>query len=120
MSIVLNLLNEFVLGGTDYGIDPRTKTRLVPAVKHPKTGRLYIGGRGEDHRDILDKYNLLADKDIGSGREKSGAWSPAIHTGYYDHVTKQYFTHKEAGFHATDLMTGPQRFRKYGSESCGG
>jgi len=115
------LKKEFILGGADYArtdttdIPPHVKARLVPAIKHPQTGKIYLGKRGDDHSEVMERHGFVD----SNRRLKVQGWDSTIHTGYYDHVGKRFYTHHEAGFHASDLMSGPQRFRKYGSESHG-
>jgi hypothetical protein len=125
MSYVLNVMDmiapqtEFILGGSDYGrmdtvdIPKHVKARLVPAIKHPHTGKIYIGHRGDDHTDVMERHGFVD----SNRRMQVKDWDSTIHTGYYDHVGKKFYTHHEVGFHASDLMTGLQRFKKYGSES---
>jgi hypothetical protein len=122
MSYILNVMDmiapqtEFILGGSDYGntdtvdIPKEVKARLVPAVKHPKTGKIYLGRRGDSHKDVMTRHKL-------GWRALGLSFNSIEHTGYYDHATKRYYSHREAGFHSTDLLTPLQRFKKYGSES---
>lgn len=114
MSHVLQVLSE---GWSSFtGMSKEVFNRVVPAIRHPETGKIYTSPRGEDHNDIIAKHEELKSLgDLLSSRKiKSEKWNFNRDSGYYDPHTKEFHQRQ---FDATELMTPHQRFRKYGSES---
>ena len=70
------------------------KARVVPALSHRETGKLFVGKRGELHLDI-------ATPDDPS----------KYRSGYYDPVEKRFVSHEELPIDTTEIMTGMQRQR---------
>ena len=114
MSHVLQVLSE---GWSSFtGMSKEVFNRVVPAIRHPETGKIYKSPRGEDHNDITAKHEELKSLgDLLSSRKiKSEKWNFNRDSGYYDPHAKEFHPRQ---FDATELMTPHQRFRKYGSES---
>ena len=78
------------------------KSRALPAIKHPDTGKLLVGRRGETHEDIGDRHGL-------DDRQRDQR-----NRGFYDPLTRQYHTKAETGMDSADLMTPYQKMRKFG------
>jgi hypothetical protein len=117
VSYVLDALYE--LSERTGGLPDEVFNRVVPAIKHPETGKLYIGKRGEIHANILDRHNLR--KEYFDDLRKfplPQKWDSEVHMGFYDHKDKKFYSRKDTGYlDATDIMTPHQRFRRLGSES---
>jgi hypothetical protein len=110
VSYVLSVLDEIELS-------PETKARLVPAIKHPITGKLYTGRRGEIHPDILKRTDL---PETWAGLDRVG-YKRDIHSGYYDHTNKKFYSRDDiaGGLDATELMSKWQRIKRFGYEALG-
>jgi hypothetical protein len=99
---VLDYLSEH-----SYPFDTKT---LVPAFKHPVTGKLYIGRRGDTHNDIIDSHPDEIDpphKDNPNPYDR----------GFYNQKDKSFINKADSGLDSADLMTKMQRMRKLGVES---
>lgn len=87
---------------------PFDTSSLIPAFKHPETGKLYIGRRGETHNDIIDKHGFgQAHKDYPNPYDR----------GFYNTRDKSFITKADSGLDSADLMTKAQRMRKLGVET---
>jgi hypothetical protein len=88
--------------------------RLLPAVKHLKTGKVYTGRRGDQHYDIIVNHGLQSDYDDWTLHDKPNVLS----FGFHDPKTKKFLSREESGvLYSSSLMSKIQRMRKYGTES---
>ena len=92
-------------------LHPNFKARLVPALKHNKTGEMIIGKRGEEH---LDAFRRHFPKEINPVNHNLDT---DYNAGFYDPKKKTYYnSHFVHGvfLDTPDLMTKTQRIRRYG------
>jgi hypothetical protein len=70
---------------------------LYPAFRHPDTGKMYIGRRGETHNDIIDRHADEIDpihKDKFDSNDR----------GFYHSRTKTFISKADSGLDSADLM----------------
>ena len=103
MSYILRALNQL-----EHSY-PGDTSVLVPAFKHPKTGKLYIGRRGDTHNDVIDSH---PDEIHSSHRDNPDPYE----RGFYNHKTHTFINKADSGLDSADLMTKLQRMRKLGLE----
>jgi hypothetical protein len=76
----------------------RTALRhLIPAFKHPETGKLYVGRRGDTHNDIIDRHAGEIDpihKDLFDSNDR----------GFYHTLNKTFVSKADSGLDSADLM----------------
>jgi hypothetical protein len=88
--------------------------RVVPAIKHPITGQIYRGKRGQTHEEVAAYHKIEPELNELQSR---GEYHPLRHSGFYDPKTKEFHSRGDTGIDSTTFMTKAQRFRKYGTES---
>jgi hypothetical protein len=84
-------------------LSDEVQSRLVPAIQHGATGKVYTGRRGGTHEDIWHKHNLYGPENKGIHHKE----------GFYDIRTKQFYHRHDVGLDSTDFMTKGQ-LRKQG------
>ena len=89
----------------------KVKSRIVPAMKHKKTGKLLRGQRGEEHMDTYQRK-------FGPSLDAASKLEKDYDTGYYDSKRNKFHGRFVLGrpVDSPDLMTRTQRIRKYGTE----
>jgi hypothetical protein len=109
-----------IVSNADYKADfaPRevvgstVKARLLPAIKHPVTGKLHTGKRGDTHDDLMMSHLSSSEYD----KHNDNYDYHDNHTGYYDPHSRKFYASGRTEVDTTDLMTKSQRVRRYGSE----
>ena len=104
-----HLFKNFYPGSTQY-VDDDVKKRLRPAIKHPTTGKLYIGKRGDTHDDLMMKH---LSRDDYEKYEDNHDYKDN-HTGFHDRKTGDFYTSRYTAVDSTDLMTIRQKGLRFG------
>ena len=91
-------------------LDQKLKYRLIPAVIHPETGKMYTGKRGQIHGAIINQHDI------------PHMMYPSVYqknTGYYDPLNKKYHSRKDLGGLDTSELASSRTFRirNFGNES---